>query len=128
EPCGQRQFAGVHDGPRRHRGLPPAAGALIGEGLGLQKPGSAVTAARADKPVRPTALEKVFRAFASLAKRLWNSINDFGNPPSDPDIASPRPSQTERSYLCVPVLYTSFRRTGPSYISLLHRFETIRYP
>ena len=64
EPCGQRQLAGVHDGLRRHRGLPPAGGTLIGEGLGLQKPGSAVTTARADKPVRPPALEKVFRAFA----------------------------------------------------------------
>src|SRR5262249_38056306 len=52
----------------------------------------------------------------SLAKRPWNSINDFGNRPSDPDIAFPRPSQTEGSYLHVPVLYTTFRRTGLSYI------------
>src|SRR5262249_33490908 len=54
----------------------------------------------------------------SLAKRPWNSINDFGNRPSDPDIAFPRPSQTEGSYLHVPVLYTTFRRTRLSYISL----------
>ena len=60
--------AGVHDGPRRHRGLPPAGRTLIGEGLGLQKPGSAVTATRADKPLRPTALEQVFRTFAFARK------------------------------------------------------------
>src|SRR3974390_303223 len=42
DPGGQRQLAGVHDGPCRHRGLPPAGGTLIGESLGLQKPGTAI--------------------------------------------------------------------------------------
>src|ERR1700730_5184056 len=57
----------MHDGPGRHRGLPATGSTLISEGFGLQEPGTAVTAARADKPLRPTALEKVL----------------------DPDIASP---------------------------------------
>ena len=64
EPHRQRQLAGVHDRAGGHRGLPSAAGALIGEGLGLQQPGAAFAATRADKPLWPTTLEKVLRTRA----------------------------------------------------------------
>ena len=78
EPRGQRQLAGVHNCPGGHRGLTAAGGTLIGEFLGLQKPGSTVAAAGTHEPSRPTALEKVIRARAfarkaalELDQRLW---------------------------------------------------------
>ena len=68
EPRRQRQLAGMYDRPGRHGGLPPAGGTLIGEGLCLQKPGSAVTAAGAYEPFRPAPRKKVFRAHALARK------------------------------------------------------------
>src|SRR5439155_10077096 len=62
EPGRQRQLAGMHDRTGGHRGLTAAGGALIGECLGLQQPGSAFAAAEADEPLWPTALEKVLCA------------------------------------------------------------------
>jgi hypothetical protein len=57
----QRQLAGMHDRFSGHRGLPPAIGAFIGEGFGLQQPSPAPAATWADKPFWPTALEEVLR-------------------------------------------------------------------
>src|SRR6266436_1983791 len=84
EPLGQRQLAGVHDGPGRHRGLPAAAGAFIGEGLGLQKPGAAVAAAGADEPFRPTAREQVFRTGAFRRKAALELDQRLGKPALGP--------------------------------------------
>src|SRR6516165_9122572 len=44
EPGGQRQLGVMHDGSGSDRGLAPAAGALVGPGLGFQSPGFATTA------------------------------------------------------------------------------------
>src|SRR5215471_2863807 len=54
----------MHNRAGGHRGLTTAVRALIGEGLGLQQPSSALATTGADKSVRPTTLEKVFRACA----------------------------------------------------------------
>ena len=70
EPGGQRQLGVMHDGSGGDRGLATAAGALIGPGLGLQPPGFAAAAARADKPVRPTRCGKVLSARRLVAKAL----------------------------------------------------------
>src|SRR5258706_8737018 len=48
----------MHDRASGHRGLPPAIGAFIGEGFGLQQPSTTPAATRADKPFWPTALEE----------------------------------------------------------------------
>jgi hypothetical protein len=63
-PHRQRQLAGMHDRASGHRGLPPAIGAFIGEGFGLQQPSTPFAATRADKPFWPTAFEEVLRARA----------------------------------------------------------------
>jgi TolB-like protein len=52
----------MHDYAGRHRSLPTAVGALVGEGFGLQQPSSALAATRADKPFWPTTLEKLPRS------------------------------------------------------------------
>jgi hypothetical protein len=85
--AGLRTDAAVnrHDRARGHRGLPTAIGALIGEGFGLKPPSATSAATRADKPVGPTAREKVFRARAVRRKAALNSSNDLGNRPSDAD-------------------------------------------
>src|SRR4029077_20369999 len=125
EPPGQRQLAGVHDGPGRHRGLPAAGGTFIGEGLGLQKPGPAVAATGADEPFRPTACEQVFRTCAFARKAALELDQRLGKP-----ALGPRHDLTllildgQRPYLCVPVLYTTFRRTGCSCISSAVRCPT----
>jgi hypothetical protein len=54
----------MHDRASGHRGLPPAIGAFIGKGFGLQQPSTAPAATRADKPFWPTALEEVLRTRA----------------------------------------------------------------
>ena len=84
EPPGQRQLAGVHDGPGRHRGLPAAGGTFIGEGLGLQKPGAAVAATGADEPFRPTACEQVFRTCAFARKAALELDQRLGKPALGP--------------------------------------------
>jgi hypothetical protein len=43
--------------PAATGGQPTAVGALIGEGLGLEQPSTALTATRADKPLGPTPLD-----------------------------------------------------------------------
>src|SRR5580704_8603402 len=58
----------MHDRASGHRGLPPAIGAFIGEGFGLQQPSTAPAATRADKPFWPTALEEVLRTRAFRGK------------------------------------------------------------
>src|ERR1700731_4529219 len=70
EPGGQRQLGVVHDGSGSDRGLPTAAGALIGPGLGFQPPSLTTAAARAYKPVRPARRDKVFSAGGFIAKAL----------------------------------------------------------
>src|SRR6266487_6414697 len=113
EPGGQRQLAGMHDRAGRHRGLTAAAGTLIGEGLGLQQPGSALAATGADKPFRPTALEEVFRTRAlrrkttlELDQRPWKPALRSGH--SDHLLTLDRSA----AYTRVPVLYTTFRWAG----------------
>src|SRR5438132_1541600 len=49
EPDRQRQLAVMHERAGGHRGLPAAIGASIGEGFGLEQPGTAPTTIRADK-------------------------------------------------------------------------------
>src|ERR1700731_4776104 len=70
EPGGQRQLGVVHDGSGSDRGLPTAAGALIGPGLGFQPPSLTTAAARAYKPVRPARRDKGFSAGGFIAKAL----------------------------------------------------------
>jgi len=70
EPGGQRQLGVMHDGSGSDRGLAPAAGALVGPGLGFQSPGFATTASRADKPVRPARRGKVLSAGGLIAEAL----------------------------------------------------------
>ena len=70
EPGGQRQLGVVHDGSGGDRGLPTAAGALVGPGLGFQPPGFATTAFRADKSVRPARRGKVSSAGGLIAEAL----------------------------------------------------------
>src|SRR5712671_6787496 len=70
EPGGQRQLGAVHDGSGSDRGLPTAAGALIGPGLGFQPPSLTTAAARAYKPVRPARRDKVFSAGGFIAEAL----------------------------------------------------------
>src|SRR5712671_8025898 len=70
EPGGQRQIGVVHDGSGSDRGLPTAAGALIGPGLGFQPPSLTTAAARAYKPVRPARRDKVFSAGGFIAEAL----------------------------------------------------------
>src|SRR5712671_5010646 len=70
EPSGQRQLGVVHDGSGSDRGLPTAAGALIGPGLGFQPPSLNTAAARAYKPVRPARRDKVFSAGGFIAEAL----------------------------------------------------------
>ena len=53
KPYVQGQLAAVHDGPGPHRCLPTAAMALESPGLGPQRPGAVVPAARAAEPIRP---------------------------------------------------------------------------
>jgi hypothetical protein len=74
----------MHDRAGGYRVLPTAIGALVGEGFGLLQPGAAPRrnpgrqTRPANKPVRPTAREKVFRAHAfrrkavrKLEQRSW---------------------------------------------------------
>jgi len=117
EPGGQRQLAGVHDGPCRHRGLPPAGGTLVGESLGLQKPGAAIAAARAYKPFRPTALKQVGRASAFARKATLKLDQRLWKPNLGPRHGSPVDHRQVRSLPHVPVLYTTFSQTGGSCIS-----------
>jgi len=70
EPRGQRQLGVMHDGSGSERGLPTAAGAFIGPGLGFQSPGFATAAARADKPVRPACCGKILSAGGLIAEAL----------------------------------------------------------
>jgi hypothetical protein len=70
EPGGERQLGVMHDGSGAERGLAAAAGTLIGPGLGVQPPGFATTAARADKSVRPACRSKVMSASRLVAKAL----------------------------------------------------------
>src|SRR5205085_4097370 len=79
EPDRQRQLAGMHDRAGSHRGLTTAVGAFVSESFGLQQPSSAAAVTRADKPFRPTTLEKVLRTRAFRRKtplefdqRPWN--------------------------------------------------------
>ena len=50
--------------------LAPAAGALVGPGLGFQSPGFATATAWADKPIRPARRGKVLSAGCLVAKAL----------------------------------------------------------
>src|ERR1700747_2425923 len=59
-----------HDGSGSDRGLPSAAGALIGPGLGFQPPGFATTAAWADQTVRPARCYKISSAGGLIAEAL----------------------------------------------------------
>ncbi len=68
----------MHNRAGGHPGLTTAAGALISKGLGLEQPSTAFAATRADKPLGPTALEKILRAGAfrrkaalKLEQRSW---------------------------------------------------------
>ena len=70
EPDGQRQLGMVHDGSGGDRGLPTAAGALIGPGLGFQPPSFTTATSRADKPVRPARRNKVLSAGGLIAETL----------------------------------------------------------
>ena len=70
EPGGQRQLGLMHDGSGSDRGLATAVGALIGPSLGLQPPGFAPSAPRADKPVRPTRRDKILSAGGLIAEAL----------------------------------------------------------
>jgi hypothetical protein len=70
EPGCQRQLGVVHDGAGSDRGLPTAAGALIGPGLGFQPPGFATLAAWAHKPVRPARRGKILSAGGLIAEAL----------------------------------------------------------
>src|ERR1700730_12003579 len=58
----------MQDRASSHRSLPPAIGAFIGEGFGLQQPSTPPAATRADRPFRPTALEEVLRTRAFRGK------------------------------------------------------------
>src|ERR1700739_1666679 len=51
----------MHDRASGHRGLPPAIGAFIGEGFGLQQPSSTPCTTLADGLFCPKALEEVLR-------------------------------------------------------------------
>ena len=70
EPSGQRQLGVMHDGSGGDRGLAAATGALIGPGLGLQPPGFATTASRADKSVGPARRGKILSAGRLIAEAL----------------------------------------------------------
>ena len=70
EPSGQRQLGVMHDGSGGDRGLAPATGALIGPGLGLQPPGFATTASRADKSVGPARRGKILSAGGLITEAL----------------------------------------------------------
>jgi len=70
EPGGQRQLGVMHDGSGGDRGLATATSALEGPSLGSQPPGFTATAARADKPVRPTRRDKVLSAGGLIAEAL----------------------------------------------------------
>jgi hypothetical protein len=70
EPGGQRQLGVVDDRSGGHRGLPAAAGAFPGPRLGLQFPGFAVAAARADKALRPARREEVLGAGCLVREAL----------------------------------------------------------
>ena len=59
EPRPQRQLAGMHDRPGRHRGLTIASNALEGLGLALQGPSPICATSRTDKPLRPAQLIQV---------------------------------------------------------------------
>jgi len=66
----------------------------------------------------------------SVANRSWNSINDRGNRPSDPNMVLTRSlGRMTTDYPCVLVLYTTFSRTGRTHkpfgwIIALHRLLT----
>jgi len=70
EPGCQRQLGVVHDGSRSDRSLAATAGALECPGLGLQPPGLATTAARTNKPVRPSRRDQILRASRFVAEAL----------------------------------------------------------
>src|SRR5512147_1254697 len=53
EPDGELELRGVHHRAGGHRGLPPAGGALPGEGLARQLPALALPAGRTAEAVRP---------------------------------------------------------------------------
>ncbi len=78
EPGGQRQLGVVHDGAGGHRGLLAATGAFPGPWLGLQFPGLALAAARADKAFGPARREQVsdagpliWKAFLKVNQGTW---------------------------------------------------------
>ena len=60
----------MHDGSGGDRGLATAAGALIGPGLGLQPPGFATAADRADETVGPAHRCKILSAGGLIAEAL----------------------------------------------------------
>ena len=118
EPNRQRQLAGMHDRAGGHRGLPTAIGAFIGEGFGLQQPSTALAATGQTNPSGQRRSKRYAAHALSVAKRPWNSINDFGNRPSDPDTTSPCSSDTDEQLTPpVPVLYTKSGSPGRSCIS-----------
>src|SRR6516162_4687697 len=116
EPDRQRQLAGVHDRAGGPRGLTATAGTLIGEGFSLEPPGAAFAAARTDKPLRPTTLEKVLRACALARKATLELDQRLWKPALRPRHGlTPRISKVT-TLSSVLVLYKTFRSTGRSCI------------
>src|SRR5205085_11380684 len=79
-PDRQLQLAVMHERAGGHRGLRAAIGASIGEGFGLEQPGTAPTTIRADKSLGPTPLEKVLRARAFRRKAVLKLKQRFREP------------------------------------------------
>jgi hypothetical protein len=72
EPSSQRQLGVMHDGSGGGRSLAATAGAFECPGLGLQLPGFATTAARANKP--PQANSKILRCSDSRSGGEENTV------------------------------------------------------
>ena len=64
----RRTLASVHDGPGRHRGLPPALPAMVCPGLALQHPGPVMTTAGAAEPIRAAQGGEIGRACGRVGK------------------------------------------------------------
>ena len=84
EPGRQRQLAGMHNRPGGYRGLPAAGGTLVSEGLRLQQPSSALAAAGAHKPLRPSPFEQVLCARAFGREAILELDQRLGKPALGP--------------------------------------------
>jgi hypothetical protein len=75
----------MHGRAGGHRGLPTGGGAFVGEGFGLQQSSPTPAATQAHNPAGQRRAKSYSANALSIAKLPWNSINDRGNHPSDPE-------------------------------------------